>query len=354
MTALDHALAYASQGFPVFPANPAQKPDPQSKAPYLPKASAPGAKDGGHWLASADPAAISVWWGKWPRALIGFPTGLRSQCVVVDLDPKAVPARQMLASLTQWCGQLWQADGETGEVIETPIARTQSGGLHLYFAWPDEAIFAEVARNLARLGKPVTGTLGNPANVFRKFLAAGECPQELAHIDVRGEGGYVIAPPSEMADGRCYEWMIPRGNRLPALPRRLRGVITGEFIPEAERRALRAASRRPATSFDAGGISDRRVAAYVQRAIDGALSDARTAPPGERNQSVYLAAVSISRFVKSGHLGRGEAEALLLANLPAGVSPDETKIRGTIASGLNSDKAAFSAEQLGPATGRAA
>lgn len=352
MTPLDHALAYAAAGFPVFPADPAPKPDPHSKAPFLPRESKLGARDGGHWLASRDEAKIRGWWRKHPCALIGFPTGLRSRCIVVDLDPKEHAPRAMLAALTGWCGRLRHEDPETGEVIEAPIARTQSGGLHLYFAWPEEAVFAEVAANLARLGKPVTGTIGNKANLFSAFLKAGECPAELAHVDVRGEGGYVIAPPSVMSDGRRYEWVIPRGDILPPLPRRLRGVITGEFITEAEKaERRRSATRRPAR-FDGGGISDGRVKAYLERAIDGALSDARTAPAGERNERVHRAAVSLSRFVRSGHLPRAEAERLLLANLPAGVSPAEPKIRGTIANGLAATVVpAFSPEQL---RGRAA
>lgn len=349
MMMLDHALSYAAQGFPVFPANPAQKPSPWSKAPYLPGESEKGKRDGGHWLASAEPAAVREWWRRWPRALIGFPTGLRTRCVVVDLDPKAYSTKAMLAALTHWCGQLWQHDPETGEIIETPIARTQSGGLHLYFDWPDEATFAEIAANLTALGKPVTGLIENRSDAFAKFLAAGECPPELAHIDVRGEGGYVIAPPSEMVDGKRYEWLIPRGERLPVLPRRLRGVITREFLTEAERKARRAAVRPSGDRFQTDGISDRRVRAYIERSIDGALNDARTAPPGKRNQLVFQAASNLSRFVRSGHLDRARAEALLLANLPTSVDPHEHKINHTIQNGLNAtERGTFSPEDLGP------
>jgi putative DNA primase/helicase len=353
MAPLDHALRYVWAGFPVFPANPAQKPDPWSKAPHTPKETRPGNRDGGHWLATRDERSIRRWWRDHPRALIGFPTGLRTRCVVIDLDPKDTPVAEMLAALTEWCRQLMHIDAATGEVTEPAIARTQSGGLHLYFAWPDEAVFAEVEANLTRLGKPVTGLIGNKGDVFRHFLKAGECPQELAHIDVRGEGGYVIAPPSRMVDGAAYEWIIPRGETLPPLPRRLRGVITGEFITQAERdERRRAASRRPAR-FDGSDINDRRVKAYVKRSIDGALSDARSAGEGRRNLAVYEAAVSLSRFVRSGHLAKSQAESLLLANLPAGVSPGEAKIRGTIASGLRATEVpAFSPEQLGQ--GRAA
>ncbi|QEL26138.1 bifunctional DNA primase/polymerase [Bosea sp. F3-2] len=348
MSTLEHALVYAARGCPVFPCKATTDKSAGSKAPHLPGESKPCAHDGGHWLASVDEGVIRGWWKRWPSALIGFPTGLRTQCVVVDLDPREHSTKAMLAALTRFCGHLRETDPETGEVVEPVIARTQSGGLHLYFAWPDEATFAEVAENLTRLGKPNTGLIGNKANLFTRFLRDGECPAELAHVDVRGEGGYVIAPPSVMADGKRYEWLLPQISRLPALPRRLRGVITGEFLTDAER-ALRRAARSPAGRQPCAIDGDRRVKAYIERAIDAALQDARTAPEGERNQRVFEAAVSLSRFTRSGHLDKGQAEALLLANLPAGVSPNEHKIRGTIASGLSADRVpAFSPEQLGP------
>lgn len=351
MTMLDASLSYAARGWPVFPANPAPKPDPFSKAPHLPKASAPGERDGGHWLASAEPDVIAAWWRRWPRALIGFPTGLRSQCVVVDLDPKDVPVETMLAALTQFCGRLRYEDPNTGEIIEPALAFTQSGGLHLYFAWPTEAEFAEMERNLARVGGIFKSTIGSPTDVFRRFLKAGEIGPELAHIDVRGEGGYVIAPPSVMADGKSYSWAIPRGEALPPLPRRLRGVITGEFLTEAERRARREAKeqQRRGTSTE---ITDRRVKAAVDAAIGRALDLARGAAPGSRNRGVYDAAVWLGRIVRGGFLARSEAEGMLLANLPAGVPPGERKILHTISNGLDAPVPAFSAAELGP--GRAA
>lgn len=349
---LDHALAFAAQGFPVFPANPAQKPAPWSKAPHLPGESAKGAKDGGHWLASRDEGTIRGWWKRWPKALIGFPTGLRSRCIVVDLDPKEHSTKAMLAALTRFCGQIREIDPETGEIVEPVIARTQSGGLHLYFAWPEEAVFAEVAENLTKLGLPVKSTIGSPTNLFKRFLRDRECPEELAHIDVRGEGGYVIAPPSEMVDGKRYEWLMPQVSRLPALPRRLRGVITGEFLTDRERQMRRSAQQGGAR-HRTEGCSDSRVARFVDGAIAWALEFARTAPAGERNQNVFLAASHLGRFVRSGHLDRGRAEALLLANLPAGVEPTEHKINQTIRNGLEAtERGTFSPDEIG--RGRAA
>ncbi|AZO77732.1 hypothetical protein BLM15_08960 [Bosea sp. Tri-49] len=334
---LPHALDHAARGFPVFPCKATADKKAGSKAPHLPGESAPGRHDGGHWLASREPAQIRDWWRRWPDALIGFPTGLRSSCVVVDLDPKEHSAQAMLTALHDWCGGLAHVDGETGEVIEPPISRTQSGGLHLWFTWPDEATLAEISARLTRMGQGFEGVIGNRAGLFRAFLRAGECPAELAHIDVRGEGGYVIAPPSIMSDGKAYEWVIPRGEVLPPLPRRLRGVITGEFIPDAEVAARRAASPS-ARRYAARDISDERVRLYVERSVRGALATAQRAGDGNRNAAVFWAACRLGEFVRGGQLSSAEAESLLKTHLPAGVSPAEPKILGTIKSGLTNQK----------------
>jgi hypothetical protein len=107
------------------------------KAPYT----AHGFED-----ATTGPARITAWWTRWPGALIGMPTGPRSGVFVVDVDRL-------------------EALGELGhEMPDTFTVRTPSGGLHFYLNHVDG----------------ITNRTGQ--------LPAG--------IDVRGEGGYVVVPPS--------------------------------------------------------------------------------------------------------------------------------------------------------------
>lgn len=339
------ALAYAARGWPVFPCKATSDKAAGSKAPHLPGETSPGAKDGGHWLASTDRSRILDWWRRWPDALIGLPTGRRSGTVVVDIDPREHDFATMLDALTSWCGHLRHEDADTGEIIEPAIAITQSGGLHLYFAWPDEAGFAVIARGLARVGQAATGSIGNRTNLFRAFLP-DEAPAQLSHVDVRAEGGYVIAPPSIMSNGRAYEWLVPPEATLPPLPRRLRGIITGEFQSERQKRE-RAAFEGKRQRFSGGEISDDRVRRYVEQTIRGVLNTAASAGEGNRNAAVFWAACRLGEFVRGGMLPAGEAETLLLGHLPAGVSAGEKKIRTTIRNGLaNADTPAFSADQL--------
>jgi len=105
----------------------------------------------GHHDATTDRSRITAWWNLWPGANIGIPTGERSGILALDVDqPIGFDA----------------LEAEHGELPATRTHSTGSGGMHYLFAYPADV---EI-RNSA--GK----------------LAEG--------LDVRGEGGYIIAPPS--------------------------------------------------------------------------------------------------------------------------------------------------------------
>lgn len=140
---LDHALAYVARGWAVFPLKPL------AKVPLTKR----GFKD-----ASKEPATVRAWWAKWPNANIGIATGSVSGLVVLDVDTKgAVNGFDALKAFPA--------------LPETMQVDTPSGGRHYYFSLPDGLI----VRNSA-------GKLG-------------------PGLDVRGEGGYVAAPPSATPAG---------------------------------------------------------------------------------------------------------------------------------------------------------
>lgn len=116
--------------------------------------------------ASSDPARVADWWTRHPDANVGVATGPGSNLFALDLDsPEAMAALQQL-------------EVRFGMLPATVTARTGKG-THLYFRWDA----ARPLRNRVRIG-------GVP-------------------IDVRGEGGNLIAPPSTHLSGARYEWLNP-------------------------------------------------------------------------------------------------------------------------------------------------
>jgi len=127
----------------------------------------------------ADAALIAQWFARWPNANVGVVTGEISNLIVLDVDPKH-GGDDSLAELERRFGPL----------PETVEAHTGGGGRHLYFAHP---------------GGLVPNRVG---------LAQG--------IDLRGDGGYVVAPPSQHPNGQLYAWApahSPEEIMPAALPR---------------------------------------------------------------------------------------------------------------------------------------
>jgi putative DNA primase/helicase len=132
----DAALSLAGRGVPVFPCKP-------DKSPYYLKPTL----EHGYIDAATDRDLIAEWWERWPETLIGMPTGSRSGFWVLDNDqPEA------LGKLPHRLPQTYT------------VATPHDGGRHSYFEY-------------------VEGVTNR----------SGSLPEGL---DVRGEGGYVIVPPS--------------------------------------------------------------------------------------------------------------------------------------------------------------
>jgi bifunctional DNA primase/polymerase-like protein/AAA domain-containing protein/primase-like protein len=147
---VESALNYAGQEWPVFPCNPLDK------RPLTTN----GFKD-----ATTDEKQIRSWWKRWPNAMIGVPMGSPSEVFCVDLDIK-----ENLSGIEQWSMLL--ASNNVPDPV-TRIHNTPSGGKHYLFIWQDDI------RSIP-LGK----------------LAPG--------IEIKGDGGYIVVPPSMNADGRAY------------------------------------------------------------------------------------------------------------------------------------------------------
>jgi Bifunctional DNA primase/polymerase, N-terminal len=132
--------------------------EPRGKRPLVP------------WRAlqskAASEQAVKAWFRRWPDANVGIVTGHLSGRVVLDVDARHGGADSH-AALEQ----------QHGAVPPTFEAVTGGGGRHLYFRHP---------------GSPTLNRVG---------LRPG--------IDLRGDGGCIVAPPSVHPSGRSYVWLTP-------------------------------------------------------------------------------------------------------------------------------------------------
>ena len=209
-------------------------------------------------------------------ALAGRHLGVRTgELVVIDVDGAA--GRQSLHAL--------QARG----TLPATRCATSARGLHLYFLADGHHVGSSIGR-----------------------VAPG--------IDVRGHGGYAVAPPSRHANGTLYRWKTtPAVTRLPSW---LAELLSTPAEP--------AARPLPATVV---GESNERARRYLQAAADAELLEVAGAPVGTRNATLNRAAFRLGQLVGAGLGHRPQlANALLGAALSAGLG--EREARATIDSGL--------------------
>ena len=166
MKLIDAALQYAAAGIPVFPLHWIKQDGNCScrlGAMCQARGKHPRIKNWGE-EATTDPEKIKAWWLKAPSANIGIPMGEKSGLVALDVDTRHngdQSLKEMLAEL--------------GDLPETVTATTGSGGKHFVFKYTEELAL-----------KNVVG--------FREGL------------DVRTQGGLIVAAPSMHASGSAYRW----------------------------------------------------------------------------------------------------------------------------------------------------
>lgn len=274
------ALEYARQGRPVFPCH---TPSHDGCSCHRAACSSPGKHPrtpNGLRDASTDTRVVADWWRRWPAANIGVVTGRPSGLVVLDVDPEhggVDSMRQLVA--------------EHGPLPPGPRVRTGSGGWHVMFTWPGHA----VPNSASRIGPGV---------------------------DIRGDGGYVIAPPSLHADGDRYVWTS--GGRPPCLPEWLERMVEPPRIRPS-------ATREPIPVTEA---LDRWAAA----ALRGEIERVRFAPEGTRNHTLNRAAFALGQIAGAGVLDTDAVEShLLQAAAAAGLGEREAAL--TVRSGMTAGMA---------------
>ena len=224
------AQGYASCGWAVFPLVPGQK------RPLT---------DHGFKDATTDSAKISRWWKKYPDANIGVATGNISGLIVVDIDdPRSTAALRKL----------------TGNTV-TRTSQTQSGGWHLFFKHPGIE-------------------LGNRT----KFLPG---------IDLRGDGGYVVAPPS-IINRRRYKFLGT--DPIADLPAKLLAELKPTNNKKTKRAApiksySRAARETETIYFEIRPLSNSEIIQNLLSGFRMALEQAAPAIPADTRDAMQIAAL---------------------------------------------------------------
>jgi hypothetical protein len=245
------AIAYAHRGIAVFPLKVEQK-QPATRN---------GLKD-----AKSDPAQILEWWRRVPRFNVGIATGSISGFWVLDLDgPEAEAA---LAALEARYGAL-----------PATVEQSTGKGRHLCFA-VDPA--RPIRNSASKIG---------------------------AKIDVRGDGGYIVAPPSIHPSGRSYAWREGRSPgeiafaSAPTWLVDLAAPVHPE--PETQSRPIYKPPKR-----------EGRATPYGEAALTRACRDIASAPPGRQDDTLYDTSCGIGCLVAGGEIeGRYAAAALMDAGL---------------------------------------
>jgi len=172
---LDTARSYANCGWHVFPCKE------RGKTPLT---------KNGYKAATTDHSQIQTWWENRPTANIGIATGEISRFVVLDIDAKNNGEETLK---------------EFGPLPDTPVVFT-GNGRHVWFTYPDH----HVPSSAGKIG---------------------------AGLDIRGDGGYVIAPPSIHKNGKMYAWDIvhhPDKMALAPMPDWLVDKIQAPPAPHVE------------------------------------------------------------------------------------------------------------------------
>jgi putative DNA primase/helicase len=169
VSCLSAALDYGRRGFRVFPLQSVREGactcqewrDKNDKGPCPTPGKHPRFRN---WQerATCDPIAIEEFWWNHKGSNVGIATGAGSGVFVLDVDPKN-GGQESIEALVMKHGR-----------IDTLQALTGSRGKHFYFAHP---------------GKPVRNGV-----------------ELLPGLDIRGDGGLVVAPPSIHVSGNRYEW----------------------------------------------------------------------------------------------------------------------------------------------------
>lgn len=245
---LTAALTYAARGWAVVPLHtPGAEGCSCSQGGCTSAGKHPRTPHGLH-DASRQPDQLWRWWHRWPDANLGIRTGRESGLIVLDVDPRH-GGEDSLAIL----------EATYSPLPETLTAHSGGGGQHRYFRHPGPRL-------------PNSTQAGGYAG-----------------LDVRADGGYIVAPPSLHQSGQPYRWQ-EAASPLAVLPNWLSVLLAPQPTPV-----------RPVPPLPCGMPTPDRAEKWLRLALERAR-------PGARNATGYWLACRL----RDDGLSVLEAEAILL------------------------------------------
>jgi hypothetical protein len=181
--------------------------------------------------ATQDEATIRTWWRKWPQANIGICTGVESGITLLDVDPRNGGTESLEHLITLY-----------GALPETLVCGTGGGGWHYYFQHPGH------------------------------FQFKGKVPG-YAGLDIKSNGGYVVAPPSRHHSGGIYRWLSDwRTTPIAPVPEWLLELILAQPGQQPAGRRVKRAKRQtamPAWMTAELGPGDLDILRRLQEGMEG-------------------------------------------------------------------------------------
>jgi hypothetical protein len=255
---LQTALSYVRRGWSVIPLKP------RGKRPHFPLLPIK-VDETGHPRRTWEPyqarlpteEEVITWWELSPNANIGIVSGAVSGIIVLDLDGPEVAQHR--------------------EIPTTPISLT-GNGMHIFFRH-------------------------RGARSFR-----------LPGMDLKADGGYVVAPPSVHPSGRRYAWQL------------------GPFIEPATPPDWLMETMFP-HRIEHETPPVHRGSAYGRAALHGELNTLARTQIGARNNQLNRSAFSLGQLLAAGLLDRTEVEHTLTM-VASAIGLGAREIQATLRSGL--------------------
>jgi hypothetical protein len=273
------AQAYARRGWPIVPLHGLES-DAEGNLTCDCVKGAACASPGKHpritnWIqqATTNVFVVAKWWNKWPNSNVGIATG-HEFGVVLDFDPRH-DSDESLAAL----------EAAHGPLPETLTTRTGSDGEHRVFQYPEGF------------------------NVRCRLPAL----EDSDGIDVRGDTGLIVAPPSSHVSGTTYQWKSDINTPTVPLP---------EWLMEGVERDLPA------------GPDLDYLNVWAKAGLEGECRKVGEAKGGNRNDTLFVSSCRVGEIVAGGGLDYIQAfESLSLAATKCGLDDEESD--GVITRGLS-------------------